>query len=595
MPNTSGARGMAEILRARALAEPDTPIITVVGRAPLTFAAWESAATAFAERLARLHLAAGSPLLLRFGSPQWDRYAVAYLGAILAGHPAVPLSASVTEREARRIGAECSATAIVACDELGELSVEPCAEDRSRDGSHRTDADHGPASPADEVLEILATSGSTDGTGRLVACTWKDFRANLDSVGDDRLGRRARLGHAFPVGTNAGQLILHSTLRPRTPCVVVAAGTQPENLRSLVDAGGANILSLTPTDARALVRSVRAAPLARADSVFGVFLTGAAADAKLSGELARSFPTARVINIYGLTEGGTASICARFTGDPTRLGQPSPGTEVKTVVPAGEPLPPGCTGEIWIRKNNGSYRRYLDQPSDGCAPSDGGWIRTGDLGRIDADGTVYLIGRSKDIVIRGGANISCAEVEAAYHSCPEVREVAVLGVDDELLGEDLVAVVVPEGPASEESIRGLLDGAIDRMKIPSRIHLVDELPRLRSGKVDKNALRDMVQHELSSRAWSGGQEPGPGDREALSRAMRDIWERALRRKVSDRDDFYAMGGDSLATVGILSAAEAHLGFGVDLADVYPFGTLDDFVEALRRVLANRRIPDRSVD
>jgi acyl carrier protein len=171
----------------------------------------------------------------------------------------------------------------------------------------------------------------------------------------------------------------------------------------------------------------------------------------------------------------------------------------------------------------------------------------------------------------------------------------VLGVDDELLGEDLVAVVVPEGPASEESIRGLLDGAIDRMKIPSRIHLVDELPRLRSGKVDKNALRDMVQHELSSRAWSGGQEPGPGDREALSRAMRDIWERALRRKVSDRDDFYALGGDSLATVGILSAAEAHLGFGVDLADVYPFGTLDDFVAALRRVLVNRRVRDRSLD
>jgi hypothetical protein len=186
-------------------------------------------------------------------------------------------------------------------------------------------------------------------------------------------------------------------------------------------------------------------------------------------------------------------------------------------------------------------------------------------------------------------------VEAAYHSCPEVREVAVLGVDDELLGEDLVAVVVPEGPASEESFRGLLDGAIDRLKIPSRIHLVDELPRLRSGKVDKNALRDMIRNDLSCRAQSGGREPRSDDRETLTRAMRDIWERALGRKVADRDDFYALGGDSLATVGILSAAEAQLGFGLDLADVYPFGTLDDFVAALRRVLANRRVRDRSLD
>ena len=122
-----------------------------------------------------------------------------------------------------------------------------------------------------------------------------------------------------------------------------------------------------------------------------------------------------------------------------------------------------------------------------------GWLRTGDLGKVDDDGYLYIVGRAKDVIIRGGLNIHATDVESALYEHPGVREAAVIGVEHPVLGEDVVAFVVltePDSATPEELIAWAKERVAD-YAAPRRIYLVDELPRNATGKVLK---RDLQQH-----------------------------------------------------------------------------------------------------
>ena len=123
-----------------------------------------------------------------------------------------------------------------------------------------------------------------------------------------------------------------------------------------------------------------------------------------------------------------------------------------------------------------------------------GWLVTGDLGRIDEDGYLYIVGRSKDVIIRGGNNIHPTDVEHAVSSHPAVREVSVLGVDHPVLGEDVVAfvVLVPGAVADADDLRDHTLGLLARYKVPRQWYFVDDLPRNATGKVVKDQLRERL-------------------------------------------------------------------------------------------------------
>ena len=171
------------------------------------------------------------------------------------------------------------------------------------------------------------------------------------------------------------------------------------------------------------------------------------------------------------------------------IGRPLPDVEVRIVDEGGNELASGEHGEIAARGPR-LMRGYWGQPEATAQTVHGGWLYTGDLGYMDEDGYIYLTGRAKDFIKRGGEMVAPEEVEHLLHACPGVEECAVIGVPDETWGERIVAVVVatPGGEPSEES---LLDAChtLARFKRPEQVTFLSELPRNALGKVLKTELR----------------------------------------------------------------------------------------------------------
>ena len=197
---------------------------------------------------------------------------------------------------------------------------------------------------------------------------------------------------------------------------------------------------------------------------------------------------------YGLTEtnaAGTANWRSNYLAKPDSAGRASaPLIEVAILDDAGRPVPQGERGEVAIR-SVANFREYWNNPAaTAAAITADGFFRTGDIGYLDADDYLFIVDRKKDIIIRGGENISCLEVEAALYTHPAVREAAVFGLADERLGEVPAAVVHAESGVDAAALQAFLAEHIAAFKVPARLWLVDApLPRLGTEKIDKVALR----------------------------------------------------------------------------------------------------------
>ncbi|KAA9159622.1 acyl--CoA ligase [Amycolatopsis acidicola] len=209
-------------------------------------------------------------------------------------------------------------------------------------------------------------------------------------------------------------------------------------------------------------------------------------------------------NGYGLTE-TTSAVVANVGSDyvarPDSVGRCQPGTEVRVVDPGtGEDVGEGEIGELWFRGPN-IVRGYWKNPEATAAAFTDGWFHTGDLGRV-SEGWVFVVDRMKDVIIRGGENIYCAEVEAVLFRHPAVEDVTVVGVPHPTLGEEAVAVVVPrEGMSvTAEEIRRHVAAGLAAFKVPAHVLIRSEpLPRTPSGKVLKRDLRPVLAAEVEAR------------------------------------------------------------------------------------------------
>jgi acyl-CoA synthetase (AMP-forming)/AMP-acid ligase II len=167
-----------------------------------------------------------------------------------------------------------------------------------------------------------------------------------------------------------------------------------------------------------------------------------------------------------------------------------PPLEVRFVDEEGADLEAGETGEVVIRLK-GRQREYYRDPEATAGTWKDGWLFTGDLGRLDSDGFLYIVGRKKDVIIRGGNNIHASDIETVLHDHPAVLDAAVVGMPHTVLGEDVAAFIVlnPGATATAEELREHAAQRLADYKVPRRIELVDELPRNATGKVLKNDLR----------------------------------------------------------------------------------------------------------
>ncbi len=219
------------------------------------------------------------------------------------------------------------------------------------------------------------------------------------------------------------------------------------------------------------------------------------------------FPTAPPALGYGLTETngiGAGTFSTNYIEKPNSTGTATkPLVDLAILDDAGTPVPQGQVGEVSIR-SVALFSGYWNRPeaTAACMTADG-YFRSGDLGYLDADGYLFIVDRKKDIIIRGGENISCQEVEAALYEHPAVAEACVFGLPDERLGEVVGAVVhLHEGQgASEDDIIAFAKEKLASFKVPCRLWIApDALPRLGTEKIDKVGLRAHFQ-----KVWAQGQ------------------------------------------------------------------------------------------
>jgi long-chain acyl-CoA synthetase len=222
---------------------------------------------------------------------------------------------------------------------------------------------------------------------------------------------------------------------------------------------------------------------------------GAPAPPELVKRVNASFRAARPGIGYGMTETnayGPGNAADDYLRKPTSCGRVVPIVEMRVTDPDGRTLGPNEVGELWFRGPN-LIRGYWNKPEATAETIVDGWLRSGDIGRIDEEGFVYVQDRAKDMVLRAGENVYCAEVEAAIYEHPDVYEAAVFGVPHERLGEEVAAAIVPKpGRAIDaDALRRFLAERIAPFKIPTVVRLhATSLPRNPAGKILKRALRD---------------------------------------------------------------------------------------------------------
>jgi acyl-CoA synthetase (AMP-forming)/AMP-acid ligase II len=229
-----------------------------------------------------------------------------------------------------------------------------------------------------------------------------------------------------------------------------------------------------------------------------VAVTGAAdIPVALIRRVREELPFQFIVTGYGLTEAGTASATGPdddFEAIATTVGRARPGFEIRIVAGTGTDVQAGEPGEILVRGGS-VMSHYLDDPDATAATlSPDGWLRTGDLGVVDDNGLLRIVGRAKDMFIVGGFNAYPAEIENALLRHPDIGAAAVIGIPDARLGEVGMAFVVLRGGATttcDEVIAWSRD-QMANYKVPRRVELVDELPLNATGKVMKEELRARV-------------------------------------------------------------------------------------------------------
>ena len=359
-----------------------------------------------------------------------------------------------------------------------------------------------PEGSPDDTAVLLFTAGTT-GQPKAVMLSHDSFTsfmlANMEPPDPD-LEERTLL--TLPLYHIAGlQAALAGVFGGRT--VVLQRQFEPREWMALVEQHRVERALIVPTMLKQLLDHPEF-PARDLSSLRVLTYGGAPMPPPVIERAVAAMPGVQFINAFGQTETGSTIAMVPpedhvLDGPPDvvekrrrhlrSIGRPLPDVEVRIVGEDGHELAAGEQGEIAARGPR-LMRGYWGQPEATAQAVHGGWLFTGDLGYMDEDGYIYLTGRARDFIKRGGEMVAPEEVEQLLHACPGVEECAVIGVPDETWGERVMAVVVPT-PGAEPSEDSLLDAchALARFKRPEQVAFVQELPRNALGKVLKNDLR----------------------------------------------------------------------------------------------------------
>jgi acyl-CoA synthetase (AMP-forming)/AMP-acid ligase II/acyl carrier protein len=572
--STAAPPTVPDLLDSRAADQPGRTALQVYGGGALTFGAWRERAVRAARGLASAGIGPGDLVALRFADRDWDRYAVAFLAVHYAGAAGLPLRADLAGAEAVRLAARCGAKAVVRGPGTAPLTELAGAADHTLSALESAAAEgfEPPRRPAPaDPAQVIGTSGTTGDPKGVLAS-----HANL-TVGHTLRPRCRSYAHsqhavhAFPIGTNAAQMMLIATLTG-APTTVVLPRFDAEDFGRAVEELGAGTAFLVPSMAIELLNS--GVPRRRDLSTLLLLSSSAAAlPAPVARALTEALPKATVVNVYTSAEAVPAQIS--MVVDPARpgsVGRPADPGDLRVLGPDGAPVPPGTAGEVWLRQP-GPPRSYIGDPVGGAAVFRDGWVRMGDLGRLDEDGHLHLVDRECEVIKSGALKVSTLRIEDALHEHPAVADAAALGIPHPVMGAVPVAVVVPApGGIDVDELRLFLSTRLARAELPVRVLLAEDLPRNATGKVQKHRLRPLFEAGPQPGAGHGLPAPGPGGPPATpaERDLAEVWQEVLGRPVRDvTDEFFVLGGDSFRAVQLAAAVSAR--FGVDASTELVFG------------------------
>jgi acyl-CoA synthetase (AMP-forming)/AMP-acid ligase II/acyl carrier protein len=538
------------LLGQHALHHPHAVAAQVDGGEKLTYCEWDRRATRAAHALVALGAGERPRIGLLFDNRDFVEYAVAYMGVLRANAVAAPLPSGLGHDELAAIGRRLGLAAIVrgtgadgpdvACDVISSselLSAQPLHANLLL-----------PEPGTEDLAEILHTSGST-GVPKAVAVT----HANL--VGElaiDHLTHPSpgSVLHAVPLGTNWAQAMLRSTLGSRMRAIVMPRFSAHRTLE-LIRHHRPTELALVPAAALLLVASEETTGGELA-SVKTLRLSAAPVMPRTLDQLLEMFPSATVRMAYSSTEAAPACTLLEYPPDPpSSVGRAPSGQAVEVVGQDGRSVAAGQVGEIRLRSLSVPPRTPLE-PGEHDWLLAGGWVRTGDLGRLDEQGYLTVVGRKADVINVGGSKVFCPEVEAALLSHPDVIDAAAFGVADEVLGEQVAAAVVLSTPGAIASIRASVRRRLLEHKRPAIIVALPELPRTPAGKVARQELQRRL---ASERALA----PSATALRLLETQLSELWCEALGLEDLGLDDDLAeIGAGSLMAFAVIARLRQRL-------------------------------------
>lgn len=292
-----------------------------------------------------------------------------------------------------------------------------------------------------------------------------------------------------------------------------------------------------------------------------------------------------VVEAYGMTEAShqvASNSVVPGRQQPNSVGVPHGNLKVAIIDSCGEFLGESDVGEIVISGPTVFSGYDSNEPANREAFI-GEWFRTGDLGRIDRAGNIFIVGRLKDQINRGGEKISPAEIDAAILSYPGVAEVAVFGVSHPSLGQEVAAAIVVSvgSKVTDRELRDYLSLKLRPSKIPKRIYFVADLPKTASGKIQRRLVASKIEEAVVSQSLdqdTRGQDAG-GELEKIIA----IWSRLLNtNEPFKNDNFFESGGDSLLLAQLVYEIERHYGCNISLQDFLACPTLDRLMDIVEK-------------
>ena len=466
----------------------------------------EREASRLAHALRRIGVGAGDRVVVML--PNCPEVTQSYGAILKCGGVIVPIIFLLGDREVAHILVDSEAKVVItARDMLGkveaQIGVLPTLHhvllvDGDGDGKTLSLAAERAGEPdafpavdrrPDDLAVILYTSGTT-GVPKGVALSHDNLESNARAAASlNELGREDWAVAVLPLSHSYGLTVMNAghILGSRA---ALLRWFQPEAVLRTIEEFRAVSMSAVPT---MLVYLLNFPDADRFDTrSMRVWGSGAA---PLPVEIVEPFERkfgGRILEGYGLTEASPVVSAHRLSG-PRKLGSVGraiPGVEISIQDDLDRPLPAGELGEVCVRGRNVMVGYYRN-PEETARTVRAGWLHTGDMGRLDQDGFLFIVERKKDLIIRGGFNIYPREVEEVLYAHPKVAEAAVVGMKDELMGEDVLAFVVLRSGerASAEEIGAFCEGRLARFKCPKQIRVVESLPKSPIGKILRKELR----------------------------------------------------------------------------------------------------------